>query len=1049
MEHSSWRRRLLACLVAAGWLCAAVAGGRAAEETQRFLDGLRERGLYDVALDYLQQMRTSPLADQDFKTVIDYEAGVTLISASQIERVASVRQQRLDEAYASLQTFIDEHPQHPLAASANTRLADVLVERGRIQAEEADKPSQSADERAQLKDEARTLFRKAEGVLKDLDQRFLEEHRTFPKVIDPKETERIEAREQVRRNLLQARLALATVIYEIAHTYAPDSKESREHLTAAAAKYNDMYSTYGEERAILGGLYARMYEGRCYKELGDTEKALKAFADLLVQPDEPQAFRIMKNKALVFLLETALAGDDPQYDEAVKKYQAWDQTARGAEESSADGLAIKYLSGEAFFERSKQQKKADDRKADLTEARKLFNYVADRPGEYQSRAKAMLWRKELAGEDVEIPEPTNFAEARDRGKDALDRMQAPNIEPPQAARFRAEAIKYFRMAVTMKTPEVTVDEMNVIRYYLAYLYWTAGDLYEAAVAGEFLARRYSDSAGARQAAKIAMAAYVTLFNQAPEDDREFESQRMTGIAEYIAERWAGEPEADDAWMMLIRAALGEGDLARAQQYLAKIPAESARRGEAELLTGQRLWANYLLASAKEESERPPQAKLDAMVAQAQQTLEDGINRMRKSVDAGGQVTYTLVASALSLAQINIGAGEPEKAIPWLDDPKIGAHTLVKANDPATDRGKFRVETYKAALRAYVATQRLDEAEQVMQALETLVQQQGDADAGGTLTRIYISLGRELQQQLERLRKEKNTEQVGKVAGAFELFLDRIRGRQKGNTYNSLNWVAETFFGLGAGFDLGGGGALSPKAENYYGKAAETYRDILHKCEESEKEKSKEKEEEKKKLGEKEEEKQKQEEFKCPPAACNSVKIRLARCLGRLGQRKDARGLLVEVLKQNNLLLEAQLEAAYLYQDWGEDNPTAYTLAIRGSTSYKEIWGWGGIANRVARSPKHQSIFHEARYNLALCRFKLAMSKSGTEKKDLLEQAKKDVLIIQRLYPEMGGNEWFAKYDDLLKKTQRLLGETPGGLKAAAKQNTATGSTRPGAAGTPK
>jgi pentatricopeptide repeat protein len=40
----------------------ATSGLRAAEPRQKFLDGLRERGLYDTAIDYLDSMRNNRLA---------------------------------------------------------------------------------------------------------------------------------------------------------------------------------------------------------------------------------------------------------------------------------------------------------------------------------------------------------------------------------------------------------------------------------------------------------------------------------------------------------------------------------------------------------------------------------------------------------------------------------------------------------------------------------------------------------------------------------------------------------------------------------------------------------------------------------------------------------------------------------------------------------------------------------------------------------------------------------------------------------------------------
>ena len=104
----------------------------------------------------------------------------------------------------------------------------------------------------------------------------------------------------------------------------------------------------------------------------------------------------------------------------------------------------------------------------------------------------------------------------------------------------------------------------------------------------------------------------------------------------------------------------------------------------------------------------------------------------------------------------------------------------------------------------------------------------------------------------------------------------------------------------------------------------------------------------------------------------------------------------------------------------------------GSKQYPQFWGWGKVANRVARSPKHADVFHEARYNLAVCRMEFAMTLKGDERKEQLDRAKDDILIIGRLYPDMGGEIWRAKYNELFKRIQKVLGESPTGLPAPEK-----------------
>ena len=79
----------------------------------------------------------------------------------------------------------------------------------------------------------------------------------------------------------------------------------------------------------------------------------------------------------------------------------------------------------------------------------------------------------------------------------------------------------------------------------------------------------------------------------------------------------------------------------------------------------------------------------------------------------------------------------------------------------------------------------------------------------------------------------------------------------------------------------------------------------------------------------------------------AVKIRLAACIRRLGGYQESLALLVAVLKDHPTMVDAQVEAAYTYQAWGQEKPGHYLLAITGSQGYREIWGWGELVRRLA------------------------------------------------------------------------------------------------------
>ncbi len=678
---------------------------------------------------------------------------------------------------------------------------------------------------------------------------------------------------------------------------------------------------------------------------------------------------------------------------------------------------IDYLGGETALELARALSENDPQQAKLRgeyrkRARELLSFSARQPGEYQLKARLKLTDPLLESGEIKIDPPKNFKDAVDRANLAWGQMWQSDLKPQQSERMRAEALVCLRYALAHPPVDIKIDELNTIRYRLACLDWIVGDYYDAVVLGEFLARHYTERPEGLQGAKIAWAAYTGLLqDRTPGTDRPFELNRIAEIARFAAQHWPNDSLADDARLTLLKIAVADDDPQKAAELLGSISDASPRRSEAELLVGQTLWRAYVRAAKLPKQKQPTTAKMAEMLSSAKQMLTDGVKRLRKDVEAGHEVSYPLAAGTLLLAQICLEEDQGEKAIEWLDDPVIGAHTLVKAGNPAVDRGNFRVDALKTALWAYVATERLDQATQAMDALEK-------AAPGENLTQTYMLLGRQLETAVKRLQAEGKPAEADRVARGFEVFLTRIANRPANEiTFNSLYWVAETFVELGNRLSPEGT-KLSSEAERYYQQAALVYGRIVDLC-------------------------RADKEFAPREGMAEAIEIRLARCLRRLGKYKDALDMLVEVLAEHDNLLDAQREAAYTYQDWGQEQPGYYGLAIRGGRKAKLkngdvvylVWGWAGIAQKVQDDDKHQDAYNEARYNLALCRLSYAISLSGQKQTEQLRRAERDILLLQRLRPEMGGEKWYDKYDSLLKKIQERLGvkEDQRGLEAAEKK----------------
>ncbi|MBN2579328.1 MAG: hypothetical protein JXB10_10085 [Pirellulales bacterium] len=1025
-----FRRRKLGLAVMLGVLAAGslwsrapaeepAADARRGERHQKFLEALYDRGYFDTALDYLEQMRTSPLCRTADRERIDYEAGLTLIRWALTLPSPTEREKLLDDAQTRFKKYLAEYSGHPLAFLAKVQLANLLTERGKIKIAQSQSPKTTPEQKKQLLAEARKLFTEARRVIGDLEKTATERVLQYQKLkIDPQDAPAVASqRDQARSEYLQVRLDAAQVLYELGRTYPSGSPKAEKYLNQAAARFNELYTKYVLDSP--GGLYqagfeARLREALAWKELGQYSKALRALNDLLDWPDEGDALRQIKLRAATDKLETLTRAE--KYAAAMDFYEPAEKLLRGTESLRAEGLALKYAGGEAALAYARSIPEGDKERAKVRydcceQARRLFTFVAGHGGEHQSQARTKL-RDPLLSDINEPSEaaPKDYFEARDRGKAAFDRLDLSEVKEDEAARLRRRAVRYFRLALEMKPADAPREDILLIHSLLAYLYFLDQQYYDAAAVGDFLARRYPGSAWAKQSAKIALAAYAELYNESTDEaDKELFAGKLGATAEFITQHWPDSSAADDAWMMLVRIAILRREVEKALLYLEKIPADSPRRGRMELQTGQALWSAYLDAARKPEAERPPQTDLTALAEQAEKLLQAGVDRKRSDVEAGGELNYTLATSVLSLAQVFLDNNQPEKAVVWLTDPKLGPLTLCETNHPlGAEHPEFRRSVYQTALRAFVAAQDLARAEKVMEALERL------GDGGEKLTQIYLALGKELEELLKRLQEQGKAEQAAAVRRGFDLFLTKITQRPAAElNFNALSWVAETFMGLGSSLDPQDGPPPAP-AKEYYQKAAETYEKILQLCAADKK-------------------------FAPGPTSATVIKIRLSRCLRRLGRFNRALDLLAEILKENRNVLDVQIEAAETYQAWGKVKPRYYNLAISGGKPVETpqgktnlVWGWGTISRRLQFQPAYKNKFFEARYHLARCRLDLARTQTGSQRKKTLNQAVGDVAVVFSLYPQLGGPSWFNKFDALLKEIQTTAGLPVEGLKGLGK-----------------
>ncbi|NIL98305.1 MAG: hypothetical protein GTO62_14540, partial [Planctomycetales bacterium] len=679
---------------------------------------------------------------------------------------------------------------------------------------------------------------------------------------------------------------------------------------------------------------------------------------------------------------------------------------------------------------------AEQQKHQEEAAKIASEMVKDASGEWQSRARELL--VEL-GKPIEAPQelpPETFADAVSQANGAMRqrgllKTQLEKVADDQKGEIQTKvdeqterAFQLYRLAIALADKDTPTAQLALVYKAICYLFWDRGEHLYAAVVGDFLARQFPKDDNGKFGSWIAFNAWLVEYGKVGKD-RSYEIEQLQRYGENIIKRWPDSSESVTARLQLMAFAIQDGAVDQALEYLAAIPEDNPNRGQAELTVGQALWRKYARLRRLPADEQPDPAEVDQLLSQAEKVLKEGLQRL----EGGGKVDANLVGAAYSLAQLYAGTNQPVEAIALYEHPLYGPLTLVQKNDPVAVEGDYALRTYRLALRTYISalpsfqgdtaqqSAMVDKAMQMVEALEKAVEdpQNTDGTSGSgaeTLTRIYIEMGSELEDQIKALVDKGDLQGRDALSKAFETFLDKIRNRETGNTYQSLIWIAETFYGLGNS-NTPEPGQPTPAAQEYFRRAAETYQNILDQAEAD-------------------------PNFLKNPRQRTTIEMRLARCYRSLGKLQETLDRLEAILKRKTTNLPVQIEAAETLFEGGKSDCENYKNAYFGVRPGKDrkniIWGWRRLSDITRGHEKFEQVYLLSVLYGIRCRMDLAICEGAAkpeQKTELLNAALGSLVAMHRQNPQLGGEEMRSEYDRIARKLQKELGQNEAGLEAFA------------------
>ena len=566
-----------------------------------------------------------------------------------------------------------------------------------------------------------------------------------------------------------------------------------------------------------------------------------------------------------------------------------------------------------------------------------------------------------------------------------------------------QVLDLLREAMTLAEADTSREDINSVRYLQTVAHFALEEYFESALIGEFLMDRYRNVPGTKEAAGVVVKSYLKLYQRATrrDGDSTFERKRLWDTCERVIKYWPGEAICEHPCAILTQLSLQDKKYDEAEGFLAQLPASSPARNGLEIVVGRALWNKYKI-------DQRNAAKQESNADQMKSTRDRAFKYLSNAVPqvSSKNISADNASAALALAQIYLEKGEVKKAVAQLEDAEIAPLDLVKQKHAAAQDPRFLRDTYKTALKAYIASMRQGEdtakwvgkAQGIVGVLRKSLQDHDPDNANRQMVAIYYQLAREL---LARLEAIESVEEKREFADSLATFLKTVQVDSKDAKIQL--WVGSTLCSVAE--------SLPPASD----QTKRLYRQAVEAMESA------------KKIG-----------FRGDPQAAafeSDVNRRIAIANRGLGNYEKAVDFLTGLLRQRNTAVTLQMEAARTYQTWGDQKEVSSHLvsavsgsqreAINGKRPANLIWGWKKLATATRNKEQFRDLHFEAVYNLCWCRFRYGQLE---DRDDAKQVALKEIQVLKRSFPEFDKGRWQARFDALARQIQKELGQTETGIR---------------------
>jgi hypothetical protein len=969
----------IAVVLVAGAFAANV---KAEEDFIEFLRGLHGRGHGELSVYYLNQIKERPDLPDEVKTTWDLEMARSLRIAANETPNTDLQQKYIVDAQASLDKFLKEQPTHEEAASAQMTSGEISLFRAqnalRVGLRDKAKKDTLIPEARKLLGEARPKFEKAVTMYKERLDKARAGMGAKVKTLSTKAQRQFAALVEAWYN---ARFKVATVDYNIGLTYTePAAPPRKAALTEAFKGFDSIYQENRDERT---GIYAKMWGGKAAEEMGEFERALDIY-DEVMSAAPPDKDKRQSDYAAMFQevnrFRLMLLGRTKKYHDLVDDATEWLRFHDSAHRTPGyQGIALELA--KAHLEIAKTAKGPEAAKS-AAEAKKWITAIIKVPSEYQKEA-ILLQRLSAGGQDVPLASfDEAIAVADSSAKAASEATAAADVKSNWV-----EAEKAYARAMELSADVKDKDRVLHTRFALATAQYMVGKAAEGYTTALTLAKENTNYSKAPAAASLSVNIALYLYGQTRDAAA---MERINESTELLLKQWPQHAEADDARIAKGKLKLLQNppDFNGAIETFTSVNPVSDRYATGLQLAGQTHWIVYNNEKKKGEAAKPAVAQTHRK--KTVELLEQSLAAFGKTESGSAAVAQSLQETQLLLAEVRLEGEQTEAALQLLQ-PMVEE---LKAKPPTSvDRTTLRILVN--SVRAYSTLGKVGDSIEVGNILVA-----GGEDippVNGVLIEFAKMIKGEWKKAAAELIAAEESKEEGRINNAklsetsskeaLMKLLEKMNGRKQYDLAG-LVFLAESSLEISQSL-------MDQPRLDFQNKAREQFQAIVDRSNAD------------------------PAFAKVAAKAMTRVRSQLIGLLRAEQKYPEALAQVEALLKDQPNALEPMIEKGNIIQALAEADPKKYDEAAK--------W-WAGIRNKLQNQPgKKPPAYYEVVYNTAFC---LAAQKEQEKS----SQASQLLSATMAVAPSLDGPDRVEKYKALLKQ-----------LPTAKAAPTKTGTTKPAAA----